>query len=404
MVVEFCHIRTLMNKPQTFEDGIELAGYAETCSIPELMKLCSDELLANKVTMENAWRTFDKHHKKKVILEICQKFLSKNTEKLLEQPNFLKISMEALEKFLTFPEMNIESEMSLIKACLRHLSAKKEEEKELLFKKHILRHLRLLTVLPGELSGIAKWLTKDERFWLVKMENSAILDIANLKLDKENPNLCTETVARKAETLTQNFVTEDLTNVATLLDSGSYLFLQGAANKLVVAFEAKQSIMLQGVELFCPIDYLDQNLTDVRFKEENKGRVMHLLPDQVTVHLDIVHRGKMLLQRDIPREENKLYKMNAIELLKTYMFLPKGAQLNIEVTFKGKCCLRRVSGSKAMVNDSEVMEKVKLYHKRKELPLPGHVRGIENTFKPISNGNSLVPLGAIKAIHYALVR
>ncbi|XP_065346089.1 uncharacterized protein LOC135943472 [Cloeon dipterum] len=352
---------------------IMLADAAEKLQVFCLGKACA-EAIEGKLTDKNIWDIYGEYSDIKFVAETCEKRLAKNTEMHLQLPGFLEIKPEALSKFLTLDEMEINSEMTLILASINYAEAQKNPRE--VFRKYALPHLRLLTLKLIELPlKLEEWLNEDERIFISE------------KLFCGKPLLPYEEVAELKDTLCGINKNRKPGNVRTLtilkeerilglveqfLLSQFFLIPSCEEHLFSMQFKANKCLLIKQLEVFCPLhldseDFVCNDLIArltrneqefVRFSDGYKMlatvRVHDMLDEKMENHFG-------------PMDEHPF--LNHWTTFKLGVLVRKGRVATLEVRVCGKWTMRLIERSAKRIlkgsgtSVTEALSEFKIEHK-----------------------------------------
>ncbi|XP_065343420.1 uncharacterized protein LOC135941691 [Cloeon dipterum] len=318
MILEYCHTGEIPTEVGNLSDCIELAAAAKKFGLQELAEETANKLVTKQDFQfeQNVWKIFSNHLDNKYLHSACTKLLVKNTESLLARTqDFLSIDVKALQTFLGFDEMNINSEISLVKACFQYAKGRYDENQpeqaKEFFRNNILKELRLLTVKTQDLKEIAHWLNMDEKKFLIHKQHQYVRFLSKQAIFPEgtlNPN----STPRKSEP--KCLMLGPFKDAKDVIARADYKSFTNAQFKNVFSFVANECVEIKDFEIFCP---LDESMVDIVGKSsdepENGLQVkIHQVSfeignkmENLKVRAIVQHRGCEMLNKEIsitPRE------------------------------------------------------------------------------------------------------
>ncbi|CAB3380122.1 Hypothetical predicted protein [Cloeon dipterum] len=268
---------------------------------------------------------------------------------MLECKEFLQIQPEALAFFLTLEELNIDSEFTLVKACIRYakFNGKCDEEVRDLFQKYALPHLRVLTLTYQQLLKVNDFLSLEQSLFLHdNLQNKepllTVKDLPEIEksfsLSKKRrfPNTCcTLTVVPEEEVLP----------LTTVFKEGMFSVLPWEQNKFVIAFDATTKFVIKRIEVFCPLDlrgesdYLDENL--MKRLRESEIDCDSKTTTHLTVTIKIRHKKKENNEEFILHKPKEHIYLNS-QWASFYgtIKVPASTRVKLKVSFNGRVSLR----------------------------------------------------------------
>ncbi|CAB3378775.1 Hypothetical predicted protein [Cloeon dipterum] len=148
LMTEFIHTGSFKYGLRNCEDSVKLVLLADEYLVYPLIDFVIDIIEKHFLSVQTVWFILDNTAHIKKLLIICSKLIGVQTEECLDQLSFLTISKETLKLFLTFNEMNVNTEMVILRACLKIAQENEGSEKE--YMEAALLHLRLLTLNKAE--------------------------------------------------------------------------------------------------------------------------------------------------------------------------------------------------------------------------------------------------------------
>ncbi|CAB3380119.1 Hypothetical predicted protein [Cloeon dipterum] len=330
----------ILNRFEHIDDLIKLAKAVESSKIKHLEALVLT-MLNRKFDQDigNVWKILSHGYNVKSIADACAKRLSKETKSMLACKEFLQIQPEALARFLAIEEMDIDSEFTLVQACITYAWTNEEGEKHAiyLFQKYALPHLRMLTLTSQQLLEVPILTTED----LPEITKSL-----SLSKKKRSPN---------CEIYTMTFVPEeDVLPLMAVLKTGSFCLLPWEESKFVLAFDAKTKFEVKRVEVFCPLDLGEEsNFFDEHLMENLRIRELDCYSERtsrMTVRVKIRHQGKLeVITLRNPTEDDIYWATFNVNIV-----VPATARVKVKVSYNGRVTLRYIeSNVERMIKEND---------------------------------------------------
>ncbi|XP_059470505.1 uncharacterized protein LOC132193692 [Neocloeon triangulifer] len=253
LIMEFVHFHQLFTSVTSLSDAVDVALAADLFMIEELGNLCKD-LIGKFLVVEEVWKILDSNLINCYVVSACKEFLCSRTVECLNHSSFLDISLEALVCFLECDNMNIFSEMVLVKACKEYAAANDENSL-----KNVAPHLRLLTLETKELEEAFEY----ENFIGLKEKNYLMSTklFNNGKTNRKRKaltiptTLCPVTASRSNSCETFVLIEEsDLLGPEKLLsaENGNVVELSRSV-KITISFTAGEAILVRGFQVLCKV-------------------------------------------------------------------------------------------------------------------------------------------------------
>ncbi|CAB3360155.1 Hypothetical predicted protein [Cloeon dipterum] len=356
-ILEHCHTGEIGTGVETLNDCIELATAAEKFGLRELGQEVANKLITERFLDEqNVWKIFNNHLDNQYVSSACKKLLVEKTESLLARTQeFLTINVRALQKFLSFDEMNIDSELSLVKACFQYAKEKSDEEspektfKEF-FRKDILPGLRLLTVKTQDLKEIADCLNMEEKKFLIHKQHQYVRFLSKQAISPSD-TINKNSTPRKSEP--KCLMLGLFTDAQDVIARADYKSFTNTEFKSVLSFVANECVEIKDFEIFCPLDEsMVDNVGKSSDEPENGLQVkIHQVSfelgtkkDNLKVRVIVHHRGCEMLNKEVPITPRDSLRLNEWITIKQNVVVPKKATLTLEVIYgekKGRRIFRR---------------------------------------------------------------
>ncbi|XP_065346100.1 uncharacterized protein LOC135943482 [Cloeon dipterum] len=349
----------ILNRFKHIDDLIKLAKAVDSSKIEHLGALLST-LLNRKFDEDtgNVWKILSHGYNVNSIADACEKRLSKETESMLACKEFLEIRPEALARFLTFEEMDIDSEFILVQASVRYVwsNGTCDERVRHLFKKYALPHLRLLTLSYKELLEVRHFLTLDQSLFLHdNLQKEPLLTAEDLPEIAKSLSLSKKHRSPNCEMYTMTFVPEeDVLPLTTVIKEGLFSVLPWEESMFVLAFGATTKLNVKRVEVFCPLDFrVESDLLDENLMENLRERELDydsIRTSQMTVKVKIRHQGKLeVITLRNPIKEDIYWASFDVNVV-----VPATARVKVKVSYKGRVALRYIeSNVNLMVKEND---------------------------------------------------
>ncbi|CAB3388555.1 Hypothetical predicted protein [Cloeon dipterum] len=350
-IVEFAFLggKTL-SEVENVEQCVDLIVASKRFKLEELGQFYKHVLLDKFLTVHSFWPIFDAFHENHhLVHEATQEFLVENSEAVLKNVALHKVRPEALSVFLQDPNLHIDSEMKLVKACINYAfaTAAGEGDARSIFRRVALPHLRLYNLEKGEDAAELKAFLTENEYLCVAVNMvpggfDRILEEAMYKLFYP-VEFCTKKVPRKQmnRPTKVHFLPSHPVSACHYyyLSQKSWyenLVMGTAETKFVLSFEAPRDMTIVELQTLHPIRINHFNFTDVhKCTFLNPVESRWLLPSSVTI-------GTENTQFELAETE-KHNLLLTWATWKTSTEVKQGSQVKIEICFDEPCLFRKAA-------------------------------------------------------------
>ncbi|XP_065339643.1 uncharacterized protein LOC135939251 [Cloeon dipterum] len=342
MVLEYVHLHHLSTKPIDLEDAIQLARAADEYLIDDLATLCS-KIVEGMLTVDKVWKVANENHTVKCVANGCIKILTEETCSCLDHESFLEIREDTVIWFLTLPEMNIETETTVINACLKYCRSRIDMN----LMRTFIPHLRLLTLsCPDELMLISEYLSSREakyisykmllandkkkmKLMLPQSLCPIIEERCNKKAKYETLVLIPDTQLIGSQELIEQKLYEKITkNVDSSFFPTCYLI-----------FQAKKYMVLKQVEVLCKVQI------EPMFINNKWGRVVFDTNEEynsnIMMDASVMYNATCKNYKPVLKGVFRTSSSVRFDFVEPF-FVPKGAVVKLRTFLKEDCYYRRI--------------------------------------------------------------